>query len=48
MAESLAQVQRDIAADGWVQVGQGAEPWAFRYRRPSATGSDGAGSPPDR
>jgi hypothetical protein len=32
MTESLRQVQRDEEADGWVQVGRGAQPWSFRYR----------------
>jgi len=31
--ESLRQVQGDVEADGWVQVGRGAEPWSFQYRR---------------
>jgi hypothetical protein len=38
MTESLRQVQRDVEADGWVQVGRGPEPWSFQYRRPPSTG----------
>jgi len=40
MAHSLAELRREIAADGWVEVGRGSEPWAYRYeRRPGATSS---------
>jgi|SRR5450631_3765709 len=37
MTQSLERLRRDIEHDGWVQVGRGAQPWAFQYQRP-ATG----------
>jgi hypothetical protein len=40
MAQSLVELRREIAADGWVEVGRGPEPWAYRYqRRPGTTSS---------
>jgi hypothetical protein len=40
MAQSLAELRREIAADGWVDVGRGSEPWAYRYaHRPGTTSS---------
>jgi hypothetical protein len=39
MTQSLDQLRRDLKDDGWVQVGRGAEPWAFQYQRP-ARGAD--------
>ena len=40
MAQSLAALRQEIAADGWVELGRGSEPWAYRYeRRPGATWS---------
>jgi len=35
MADSLRQVQRDVEADGWAQVGRGTDPWSFQYQRPA-------------
>jgi hypothetical protein len=34
MAQSLAELRREISADDWVEAGRGPEPWAFRYERP--------------
>ncbi len=33
MTRSLEELCREIQGDGWVQVGRGAEPWAYRYQR---------------
>ena len=34
MTQSLEELCRELEDDGWVQVGRGAEPWAYRYQRP--------------
>jgi hypothetical protein len=33
MTKSLQDLRRDIENDGWVEIGLGTEPWAFRYER---------------
>jgi hypothetical protein len=33
MTDSLEDLRREIAGDGWVEVGRGTEPWAFEYER---------------
>jgi hypothetical protein len=34
MTQSLEELRRELEDGGWVQVGRGAEPWAYRYQRP--------------
>ena len=34
MTQSLEELCRELEDDGWVQVGRGAEPWAYQYQRP--------------
>jgi len=34
MTQSLEELCRELEGDGWVRVGRGAEPWAYRYQRP--------------
>ena len=34
MTQSLEELCRELEDDGWVQVGRGAEPWAYTYQRP--------------
>lgn len=33
MQRALAELQREIEADGWVEVGVGEQPWEHQYRR---------------
>lgn len=33
MQQALAELQREIEADGWVVVGVGEQPWEHQYRR---------------
>jgi len=39
MTQSLEELCRELEDDGWVQVGRGAEPWAYQYQR-SVHGAD--------
>jgi hypothetical protein len=39
MTQSLEELCRELDDDGWVQVGRGTQPWAYRYQRP-ARGAD--------
>ena len=34
MTESLTKLRREIEADGWVETGRGAEPYAFTFASP--------------
>jgi hypothetical protein len=34
MSRSLTELRQELENDGWVQVGRGTEPWAYRYQRP--------------
>ena len=36
MQQALAELQREIEADDWVEVGVGEQPWEHQYRRRSA------------
>jgi len=33
MQVALAKLQDEIEREGWVEIGQGAQPWEHRYRR---------------
>lgn len=33
MGAALDELRREIAADGWVEVGLGGKPWEHRYRK---------------
>ena len=33
MTRSLAELRREIEADGWVVTGHGYQPWDLRYQR---------------
>ena len=37
MTDSLTKLRREIEADGWVETGRGAEPYAFTFARPDQT-----------
>lgn len=41
MEESLSELRRRIAQDGWVQAGRGSAPWSYSYVR--APGGRGLG-----
>jgi hypothetical protein len=36
MGEALAKLQDEILQDGWVEIGQGTQPWQHRYGRTGA------------
>jgi hypothetical protein len=33
MTRTLQELRREIEHDGWVEAGQGIDPWAFKYER---------------
>ena len=37
MTDSLTKLRREIEADGWVETGQGPEPYAYIFARPDET-----------
>jgi len=38
MTEGLTKLRQEIKRSGWIEVGHGEEPWAFRYKK-AASGS---------
>jgi len=38
MTESLNKLRQEIKRSGWIEIGRGEEPWAFRYKK-AASGS---------
>jgi hypothetical protein len=36
MTKGLQDLRREIENEGWLEAGQGPEPWAFKYERPAS------------